>query len=53
MNEESPTQAVGFDPLRYTKRVLALILAKAEQWQVSPSIAEARLLDELVAKTTA
>lgn len=47
--QQAPSNiAVEFNPLKYTKPVLAMILAKAEQWDVKPSIAEARLLDELV-----
>jgi len=40
-----------FDPERYTNRVLALILEKAEEWQCSPLEAELRLLDQLAAQT--
>jgi hypothetical protein len=38
---------VVFDPNRYSQRVLALILDKAEQWHCTPLEAEVRLLDEL------
>lgn len=41
---------VTFDPDRYSQRVLALILDKAEEWKCSPLEAEARLLDELAEK---
>lgn len=44
---DQPVQAIIFDPNRYTKKVLALILVKAEQWGVSPLEAEVRLLDIL------
>jgi len=40
---------VAFDPDRYSQRVLALILNKAEEWGCSPLEAEMRLLDELAA----
>ena len=39
--------AVEFNPLKYSKRALSLIMAKSEQWDCKPSEAEARLLDEL------
>lgn len=38
---------LNFDPSRYTEAALRLILAKAEQWQVPPAEAVARLLDQL------
>lgn len=38
---------VTFDPDRYSKRVLALILSKAEEWKCSPLEAESRLLDQI------
>ena len=39
-----------FDPDQYSERSLKLILAKAQEWQVSPAEAVAKLLDELAKK---
>ena len=50
MSEITAKFRVVFDPERYSQRVLALILDKAEEWKCSPLEAEARLLDELAAK---
>jgi hypothetical protein len=36
-----------FNPDAYSERSLRLILAKAQEWQVTPAEAVARLLDEL------
>jgi len=41
---------VVFQPGRYSQRVLAMILDKAEEWKCSPLEAEARLLDGLADK---
>ena len=38
---------ITFDPNRYSQRVLALILSKAEEWNCSPLQAESRLLNQL------
>lgn len=51
MSETTAKFRVIFDPDRYSQRVLALILDKAEEWKCSPLEAEARLLDQLAAKT--
>lgn len=50
MSDKLAKFRVVFDPDRYSQRVLALILDKAEEWKCSPLEAEARLLDELAAK---
>jgi hypothetical protein len=47
MSEVNAKFRVVFDPDRYSQRVLALILDKAEEWKCSPLEAEARLLDQL------
>jgi len=36
-----------FDPAAYSERSLRLILAKAQEWKVTPAEAVSRLLDEL------
>jgi len=51
--ENLQCQAIMFDPDRYTKRTLALILLKAEQWKVSPLEAEVMLLNQLAEKEVA
>jgi hypothetical protein len=43
---EQPNQAVSFNPLRYSKKVLALILEKAQKEGCSPMEAEVLLLEE-------
>jgi hypothetical protein len=40
-----------FNPDAYSERSLRLILAKAQEWQVTPAEAVARLLDELAARS--
>lgn len=50
MKETTARFRVVFDPERYSQRVLALILDKAEEWKCSPLQAEARLLDALAEK---
>ncbi|MGJ8678625.1 MAG: hypothetical protein ACSHX0_14025 [Akkermansiaceae bacterium] len=52
MKNETPPQAIAFPPRRYTKKVLAMILSKAEEWKVTPLKAESRLLDQLANKKT-
>lgn len=47
MKEITAKFRVVFDPERYSQRVLAMILDKAEEWKCSPLEAEARLLDQL------
>jgi hypothetical protein len=51
MSETTAKFRVVFDPERYSQRVLALILDKAEAWKCSPLEAEARLLDQLAEET--
>jgi hypothetical protein len=41
------TASINYDPREYSEKVNHLIMAKAEEWQVPPSEALARLLDEL------
>ena len=36
-----------FNPAGYSERSLRLILAKAQEWQVTPAEAVSRLMDEL------
>lgn len=38
---------IEYDPTQYNEQINLLIMLKAEQWQVPPSVALARLLDEL------
>ena len=38
---------IEYDPTQYSPAVNMLIMRRAEQWQVPPSEALARLLDEL------
>jgi hypothetical protein len=49
MSDKPTSFRAIFDPERYSNRVLALILEKAEAWHCSPLEAELRLLDELAA----
>jgi len=47
MNVKALPQQIIFDPRKYTKRVQALILAKAEESGCKPSEAVAKILDEV------
>lgn len=40
---------LDFDASKYTPATLRLILAKAEEWQLTPSATVARLLEEAAA----
>jgi hypothetical protein len=40
-----------FNPDAYSERSLRLILAKAQEWQVTPAEAVSRLLDELARRS--
>jgi hypothetical protein len=39
-----------FDPSLYSERTLKLILAKAQEWGITPAETVARLLDQLASR---
>lgn len=43
--------AFEFDPRKYSKAALALIMVRAQEWGISPAEAAARILNELAKKT--
>jgi hypothetical protein len=43
--------SLEFNPDAYSERSLRLILAKAQEWQVTPAEAVSRLLDELAKRS--
>ena len=40
-----------FDPRRFSREALQLILAKSQEWRVTPAEAVSRLKDELAKKS--
>lgn len=45
------TATLEFDPTQFSKEVLRLILASAQQWQCTPQEALCRLLDKLACRS--
>ena len=41
---------IEYDPTQYSEKTNLLIMLKAEEWKCAPSVALARLLDELATR---